>query len=68
MLPIMPNVFLACFRIQFAAVVEWAFYRKDGIALYIDKHFCGKRCSCSFFAAFKLPSFLEKAHSTTATH
>ena len=30
MVPILPNVVLGCFWIQCAAVVEWAFYRKDG--------------------------------------
>ena len=30
MVPILPSVFLACYWIQCVAVVEWAFYRKDG--------------------------------------
>ena len=31
MVPILPSVFLACYWIQCVAVVEWAFYRNDGI-------------------------------------
>ena len=32
---ILHSVFLACFWIQCAAVVEWAFYRKDGTAILL---------------------------------